>query len=772
MLTILGATGCKQQLYMHQDDHLGVTTLNLPKDLDTNPNYSVAANPREDIRTPPTVDDPDQPARYMTLQEALIMGLEQGNRGNNSAAALPGGNISRSIVNDDLVTFTGSGVSSDDPIRAFALDPASIGANIEGALAKFDTRWVTAANWGRTDTAPVNIFSAANNGDTASVSSGFIKPLPTGGVAGVTFETDYQKVANPNVGGTTYTTTNPAYRPSLTFAIDQPLLRDYGVDINQLLASHPGSSVIPNYKPTGGRSEGILITRIRYEQQKYEFERNVNILLFNIESAYWNLYASYYALYANDQGLRQSFETWRLTRVLVEAGLRADQDLAQVRSRFEGFRASRIAALQTTMEAERQLRSLLGMPPVDGFRLVPADQPTQALYMPDYKEAVNETLQNRPELNMIRQDLKAQQLNLLVQKNSTRPDLRFSANYNINSIGSRLDGSAPNNALGALADNNYNTWNMGLRLDIPLGYRDGYAAKRVAELQLARTYVTLRNQERKAEDFTKVAYQQLFNQYQQIRAYRAQREALGRELELLFSRVQLGKDPLLNMLDAQRDFASAIQSEQQAVANYNVAIAGFHYAKGTLQMYDNVGIADGPLPSSGLIPSHEVHKRKRRFDKTGVEPVASGSVVPGTPVPGGVLPPGVVAPAVPAPVVPGAPLNPGTPAPTTPGNNPPTAFVPGVTSDSASSTIYKPTATQTVPSVGVPLQPSVLGTNDVAPPNVIAPPPITSDTGRPLITVTTTPNENVPVPPAGALLPPANDPVPGNNNFIPTSRQK
>ena len=34
---------------------------------------------------------------------------------------------------------------------------------------------------------------------------------------------------------------NPAYRPALTFQFEQPLLRGYGVDINQLLPSHPGA---------------------------------------------------------------------------------------------------------------------------------------------------------------------------------------------------------------------------------------------------------------------------------------------------------------------------------------------------------------------------------------------------------------------------------------------------------------------------------------------------------------------------------------------------
>ncbi len=50
------------------------------------------------------------------------------------------------------------------------------------------------------------------------------------------------------------------------------------------------------------RQEGILITRIRFDQQRAEFERNVNQMLLNVEVAYWNLYGGYWTLYSREQG--------------------------------------------------------------------------------------------------------------------------------------------------------------------------------------------------------------------------------------------------------------------------------------------------------------------------------------------------------------------------------------------------------------------------------------------------------------------------------------
>src|SRR5947199_81638 len=52
---------------------------------------------------------------------------------------------------DFLPTFTGQGVTGTDAIRAFALDPAIAGANIERSLSKFDARWINSMSWQKND---------------------------------------------------------------------------------------------------------------------------------------------------------------------------------------------------------------------------------------------------------------------------------------------------------------------------------------------------------------------------------------------------------------------------------------------------------------------------------------------------------------------------------------------------------------------------------------------------------------------------------------------
>src|SRR5438445_426085 len=83
----------------------------------------------------------------------------------------------------------------------------------------------------------------------------------------------------------------------------------------------------------------------RTDEQRAEFERNVNYMLLNVEIAYWNLYGSYYRLYSREEGMRVAFELWRLSkaRLDVQAITQADYDSA--RRQYERFRGERLAAL-------------------------------------------------------------------------------------------------------------------------------------------------------------------------------------------------------------------------------------------------------------------------------------------------------------------------------------------------------------------------------------------------------------------------------------------
>ena len=110
---------------------------------------------------PATVLDPNRPARYITLKECIAIALEQGNIGG------PGRLQNLGFVNDQAAQFSGRAVGGTDAIRAFALDPAITGADIERSLSKFDARWITSMTWQKLDQpSPPQFLSFQRTGTT------------------------------------------------------------------------------------------------------------------------------------------------------------------------------------------------------------------------------------------------------------------------------------------------------------------------------------------------------------------------------------------------------------------------------------------------------------------------------------------------------------------------------------------------------------------------------------------------------------------------------
>lgn len=563
-----------------------------------------------------TVLNPDAPKRYITLAECIALALENGR------------DIAGRVITIAPVPVRGQAGGFGDPslltdqIRVFAYDPAELSQEIEASLAKFDTQWQTALVWQKQDRPVGTALEQFQAGilqvierDIAQFQTRLIKPLPTGGVAGITFRTDYEFSNLP-------ARVNPAWRPVLEFAFEQPLLQGAGVGINQLRTTHPGSALFNI--PVGGRAQGILLARLTYNASQFEFLRRIQELLLGVEQAYWQLYAAYWQLFSAEVGMRQALRSWQRAKANLEAGREAIYNVAQIEEQYQFFRAQRLQALGRgtgaqpgVLEAERRLRYLIGLPPEDGTRLVPADVPTTAPYRPNWEAALAEALSNRPELSATRLALQHAQLQLLAVRDRLLPDFRVFGTYNINSLGRKLDGDDPSSAIHNLFEGRFNDWQFGFIFQMPLGFREAYSEYRQAQIQVAKWTIFLRNQEQATAFQLQDSYRRLYQLLEEVSIQRARRRAAQQQLEAFQSlweagRAQTpeGRDVLTALLTAQRTFAEALRDEYIATAEYNIALAEFQRDKGTLLRHNNVHIVEGPLPDCAKARASE-HIRER-----------------------------------------------------------------------------------------------------------------------------------------------------------------
>jgi outer membrane protein TolC len=543
-----------------------------------------------------TAVNPEGKRRSISLAECFALALENGRTGEFFDRSGTG----RSTVSGAITAARGNPSGNTDSIRVFSYDPAISAAEIEVALSKFDARWQTAMVWNRVDE-PRGLQSALVGQNVlareqAQFVTQLLKPLPTGGLAGITFSTDYDySNLNPRFG-----IPNPSYTPNIQFVFEQPLLQNFGVFINQILERHPGG--IRNQIPIGGRVPGILLTRIGADQVQLEYENRIHNLLFVVEQAYWELYCAYWDLYSREMAMRQAHQAWQIAKIRYDTGKIPGQQFAQIAQQYQLFRGQRLQSLGRgtvrtgVLEAERHLRYLIGLPLEDGNRLIPADGPSVAPFVPDWSLALQEALRRRPELIQVRLDIQANQLIVLREKNFRLPDLRFFSEYTINALGDHLDGKDSGSALRNLAENEFNNWELGLRMEIPIGFREANTVVRQEQLRLAQRMAFLRDNEEKVAFTLGRAYRDIFETYENIRIQRERRLETATQLELEYREFASGRGQIDILLEAQRNWADAIRDEHFAICDYNIALVDFERQKGTILERSNVSIMEGPIP--------------------------------------------------------------------------------------------------------------------------------------------------------------------------------
>ena len=122
MGTIGMFAGCQQKCFISEknfyDAHL------LPAGLEDGDFATLVQPTLEPVAAPPNINQPDRPARPLSLQEAIALALENGATGSkNGGANTPG------TVDDSSVVATGGSLNAQsDRIRVLALQPAIAGA--------------------------------------------------------------------------------------------------------------------------------------------------------------------------------------------------------------------------------------------------------------------------------------------------------------------------------------------------------------------------------------------------------------------------------------------------------------------------------------------------------------------------------------------------------------------------------------------------------------------------------------------------------------------
>jgi outer membrane protein TolC len=497
-------------------------------------------------------------------------------------------------------------------------DPAAVETDprfgIDAALSAFDAQLTTSVFGEKNDRALNNEFFGGGTRilvqDTAVVQAQIAKRSAIGSQFALRHYIDYDSNNAPS------NLFSSAYNTNVEAEMRHPLLQGSGTTFNRIAG--------PNGVP--GLYNGVLIARVNTDVELADFEIAVRDLVSNVENAYWDLYFAYRDLDARIAARDSSLETWRRIHALFKAGRRGGEaeKEAQAREQFYRFQEDVENALSGRLVggtsvnngssggtfratggvqvAERRLRMLIGLPPSDGRLMRPADEPITAPIHFDWSEITRESLVRRVELRRQRWVTRRYELEHIASKNYLLPRLDAVGRYRWRGFGDDLldpDSGQPqfDNAYADLTSGDFQEWQLGLELTVPLGYRQGATAVRNAELQLCRSRAILKEQEHLVLHDAAAAVAE-FDRAAVIAQTTARRlDAARSQSSAVQAAYDADKAPLDLMLEAQRRLADAETRHFQSLAEYAIAIKNVHYAKGTLLDYDGVMLSESGWPA-------------------------------------------------------------------------------------------------------------------------------------------------------------------------------
>ncbi|MEE9181128.1 MAG: TolC family protein [candidate division NC10 bacterium] len=459
----------------------------------------------------------------LSLQESILLGLK-----NNLAIAIEGFN---------------------PKIRA---------ADVTAAKAVFDPAAFAEVNFASTREKNRSALAgvATSQNEDLDFNVGLRQDLPTGGSYELRFDNNrnFNNAAFfANLGNET------AYASELSLTLTQPLLKNFGVDINRTQIT-----VAQNERE-------ISLDRLR--------ETTMDVIT-DVQAAYWDLVFALENLKVQERSLRLARELAEVNRARVRAGVAAPVEIIQAEAEIAAREAGVTVAEKRVRDAEDRLKIVLNIPKQGewGGAILPSDPARFSPVTPDLPGAVADALRMRPEYEAAKVDLSNRELTLRFTRNQLLPDLSFRGSVGLNG----LDATNPSygDNLNELDSRDFYSYSAGLVFSIPLGNRAARAEFIKAQFEREQARVSLRSLELDITAEVREAVRRVQADAKLVEDTRATRVLREEQLRIEQKRLEAGVSTTFEVLRFQRDLAVAQSAEVRTVTDYKKAIANLDRVRG------------------------------------------------------------------------------------------------------------------------------------------------------------------------------------------------
>ena len=368
----------------------------------------------------------------------------------------------------------------------------------------------------------------------------------------------------------------PYYESELVLQVTQPLLRDFGNEVNRAR---------------------ISIARNNQKSSLLDFRVQLERTLSDLEERYWQLARAQREVRIQEELLDRTNST---ALILLR---RADQDvtrlqISQANAEVENRRGELVRAKARVRDISDQIKRLMNdpdMPVTSGLLILPADDEITDPIHFDLQDQINTAMANRPELGQQMLRVDSASIASRVARNNLLPQLNLVGSVGVQGLNGDIGGSVEDQV--GFSNISYT---LGLQMEIPIGNRAARAIYSRAIFQRQQAIDQYEGITKQVALEVKLALREVRTAWDEMVQSGRARFAAGDALEAIQQREE-AQEPLTpefvdRKLRQQEILAQAQRGEAAAIANYNTAIMRLEQAKGTLLRYNNVIMAEHETP--------------------------------------------------------------------------------------------------------------------------------------------------------------------------------
>jgi outer membrane protein TolC len=349
-------------------------------------------------------------------------------------------------------------------------------------------------------------------------------------------------------------------------SVRQPILRGFGLD---------------------GTHTRVRIARESAEASWQGFRARVMNTVQSTIAAYQSLYFAQENLRIAERNRDLAVQLLKDNRKRVETGAMAPLDIVQAESEAALREVSVISAGALLKQAQNGLKQLVWDNPESvlelDLQILPPEEP--AYFDPDLARDYQLAIENLPEYISTESGLRIRQWQVRETRRNALPQLDLTGSYGHVGIRDEL-----NDSLSDAFGDGEKSYSVGAVLSIPFPNRSRSAERTQAYLRRNQAQMELTQLEQSIRIELDNASTQLKADWERIQAARRARELSEKSLRAEEKKLQAGTSTTFVVLRLQGDLAIAEIRETNALADYRVALARYHRARGKILDVHNISL--------------------------------------------------------------------------------------------------------------------------------------------------------------------------------------